>query len=406
MRKIFVFCLVVVFSFMVVWEIPKREAKANPLLVVGALARFAAPMLLAAGAQFATKEALEAGVDYWYSNAGQEVRISFANAVDNVVNSVLSVPNNVWQSVQQHVNNNYVVGECNICSYGGYELHQPLTSFSYYINQTAINYFLSENSNRNYIYISESWRNDGYSGCRFIASDYPLAVYIDSGTGDLMMISNITQTTDYNGASFVFNADVPILVCNDCVQNYFTTISRYYSAVGEQIVTIPGYDYINEENRRDVAVPNALDELVGKGSADVQNPVYNPSQPITEPSTETGWLQGIWNSITSLPTSIYNTFTANPAAINLEPLKLVGTEITNKFPFSLPWDFLRSFEEFEASGFNPVMTINLGSHLGNVDMVLDFSMFSNIVEVVRKIELVLFDIGLIMITRKLLGGSV
>ena len=94
--------------------------------------------------------------------------------------------------------------------------------------------------------------------------------------------------------------------------------------------------------------------------------------------------------------------------INWEPIRRPAGELTWKFPFSLPWDLKRSFQQLVTSEkWNPVIPINFDAPLmGNVAFNIDLTMFDGLIKVVRVIELLLFDVGLILLTRKLMGGDV
>lgn len=94
--------------------------------------------------------------------------------------------------------------------------------------------------------------------------------------------------------------------------------------------------------------------------------------------------------------------------LNWEPLKRVGSDFTWKFPFSLPWDILRGFQSLNdsAGGFTPKFTIDLSGTMLKRNIVIDLTMWSGIAEKVRVVELFLFDLGLVLITRRLMGGDV
>lgn len=96
-----------------------------------------------------------------------------------------------------------------------------------------------------------------------------------------------------------------------------------------------------------------------------------------------------------------------PGEIDFGPLKVAGTMFTNKFPFSLPWDLWRSFSSLavapQAPDFNIVVPDT--KYMKGMRFNANLDIFSGLLQVVRAIELVLFDIGLVLITGKLLGGD-
>jgi hypothetical protein len=92
--------------------------------------------------------------------------------------------------------------------------------------------------------------------------------------------------------------------------------------------------------------------------------------------------------------------------IDLEPLKKLPHIFTRKFPFSLPWDFYNSFKQLEGNVWDGKIDVNIQSALADFVFTIDLSMFDNIRHVVMKIELLIFDIALILVTRRLMGGGV
>ena len=92
--------------------------------------------------------------------------------------------------------------------------------------------------------------------------------------------------------------------------------------------------------------------------------------------------------------------------IDWEPLKQLPYIFTTKFPFSLPWDFYNSFKQLEGGQWDGKIDINVQSVLADFVFTIDLSMFDNIRNVMIKIELLLFDVGLMLATRRLLGGAV
>lgn len=100
--------------------------------------------------------------------------------------------------------------------------------------------------------------------------------------------------------------------------------------------------------------------------------------------------------------------TAQPddTAIDWEPLRKGLGAITHKFPFSLPWDFYNSFKQFEGNEWDGVVKIRINTVLADFNFDIDLGMFDGIRNIVKKIELLIFDVGLIFATRRLMGGGV
>jgi hypothetical protein len=178
-------------------------------------------------------------------------------------------------------------------------------------------------------------------------------------------------------------------------------------------------------------------------------PAAAPAGSATDTGTVTGWLSNLWeqtkaltdslsttisgaitDAITGVRTAVGDIATTVTGAIsvaltdvvtgvkaitdtttpaNFEPLKVAWNTFTNKFPFSLPWDILHSFSSLSmANSFNPVINIGVADTtlLRGFNFNIDLTKFVGLLTIVRVIELLLFDIGLVMVTRRILGGDV
>lgn len=104
------------------------------------------------------------------------------------------------------------------------------------------------------------------------------------------------------------------------------------------------------------------------------------------------------------------TVTTNPptddTGIDWQPLKKGASTITRKFPFSLPWDLYNSFKQLDGSSWDGKIDINIDSKLADFIFEIDLGMFDGIRNIVKRIELIIFDVGLILATRRLMGGGV
>ncbi|MEN6348279.1 MAG: hypothetical protein ABFD08_02630 [Syntrophomonas sp.] len=141
-------------------------------------------------------------------------------------------------------------------------------------------------------------------------------------------------------------------------------------------------------------------------SDSIDNPVTGD-----DVTADTAGIAGAVRSIRNLVNSIAEFF--NPAlqpTLNFEPLKVSVNAFTTRFPFSLPWDFLRAFTSMKTDGtWQPAFQVTMpaGLPVGDVfDFEIDLSMWQEAADLARKLELLAFDIGLILLTRKLLGGGV
>ena len=91
--------------------------------------------------------------------------------------------------------------------------------------------------------------------------------------------------------------------------------------------------------------------------------------------------------------------------INWEPLRRSLYELTEKFPFSLPWDLMRGVQSMEANQWDGKIRVVIDDEFWP-NFEIDLTMFDRLASIFRVIMLVIFDLGLIFATRKLMGGDV
>ncbi len=85
--------------------------------------------------------------------------------------------------------------------------------------------------------------------------------------------------------------------------------------------------------------------------------------------------------------------------IDWDPLKGIG--LHKKFPFCIPWDLYNSFRTFNVEGEAPRWEVEF---LGDTEFVIDFVQFEEWARIVRWGVLILFNLGLILITRNIIRG--
>lgn len=80
--------------------------------------------------------------------------------------------------------------------------------------------------------------------------------------------------------------------------------------------------------------------------------------------------------------------------------------IATKFPFCIPFDLAYAFSTMIAEPEVPVIDVNLQDTplIGGSLMTLDFAMFQPIADIIRWAVLIIFNIGLILVTRKIIRG--
>lgn len=85
--------------------------------------------------------------------------------------------------------------------------------------------------------------------------------------------------------------------------------------------------------------------------------------------------------------------------IDWDPLKGIG--LHKKFPFCIPWDIYDSFRVFNVEGEAPCWKVEF---LHDTEFTIDFSIFEPWAVIVRWGILILFNLGLILVTRNLIRG--
>ena len=175
----------------------------------------------------------------------------------------------------------------------------------------------------------------------------------------------------------------------------------------------------NDSGGVSLKIPSSMDTLIDKSPSDVSTPTYdtwNPGKDVSIPSIDNPAIEytpdttdtdNPGDTDTDNPGDT-DTGTQNPVIpdfgditvpdIDLTPLQLSISSITEKFPFSLPWDIKRIAETFK--GNSSVNAPIIEFEFNNQNVVLDFNRFNAIAIIVRGFVFVEFAIGLIYVLRK------
>jgi len=129
-------------------------------------------------------------------------------------------------------------------------------------------------------------------------------------------------------------------------------------------------------------------------------PVDTPVQ--TYPIGFMATLTSIYQGILAIPTSIARFFDLT-IPIDLAPLQIAGTTFTTRFPFSIPWDIARAFAISNTAGTqSPRFDININTGLlGRIQFSIDFTAFQHLIAIQRDFLILLFIIGLAILTPKI-----
>lgn len=214
------------------------------------------------------------------------------------------------------------------------------------------------------------------------------------------------------------------------------------------------YDYKTQDGIRQVAVPASMTDVIGKTYQDVQNPTttsidtwtgtfdsysadtlgktftYTGTGSVAIPvdKTITGDWAGqwevdedgrmVWTGTLTQAGAIAWTGTiaiAQDAEIseteenkfNYPDLVVPPSPMTKKFPFSIPWDIKLALESLRADPVAPKWTINFPDNIfvGGGEIVIDFAQFETWAKIIRWGILIVFNIFLILTTRKVIGAG-
>lgn len=311
-----------------------------------------------------------------------------------------------------------------------------------------------------YAYFFTSWNyyNSGIS-----SSTNLLTVSNSKGVGNIYEYNKTAGTwsqiaNGYYGYSFWIGENIYFYANQntaDALNTYNKLLNIHSRVIGYNIANVvaqdavanPTWDYTNTNTgARTVVLPDGItsdnvetkaQELVNVTYTDLQAETVATEEPENPPTTDTSILNalnGIKDTITtiptvlgnirdnivSIPTAIGNVVTAVQAipvsierffdvsqTLDFEPLIIAGETFTNRFPFSLPWDLYNSFASLAVPGERPDFTIEVPDTnlLKGFKFTVDLSMFEDLLAFAKAVELIIFDIGLILITTKLMGGD-
>lgn len=114
---------------------------------------------------------------------------------------------------------------------------------------------------------------------------------------------------------------------------------------------------------------------------------------------------GITSSLTDIQSSISTLFDPPTETLNLDKLKNLNSVLFTKFPFSIPFDFMRMIGSFSGDPVAPVLKIpfDMSSFGGeNTNLEFDLSQFDYIASIVRQISFIGFVFFMLFNTRKLI----
>lgn len=117
-------------------------------------------------------------------------------------------------------------------------------------------------------------------------------------------------------------------------------------------------------------------------------------------------ISGVGNPPIVPPVPPVGDFGSVTTQLNFKPLLMSADAMTKIFPFSLPWDVMRQLSVFDVSPQTPVFKVDVSNYLSiggyTIPMAfeIDLAMFDVIASVIRWFNVIIWDIGLILIIRR------
>ncbi len=452
-----VLCIMILFTS---WVMQTQQCHAIAFALTPQAIKILGAIFISAGIIYTSGDSIQKISNWWFTTAAPALKEELSKIVNGIKNGVVTLTDDLWHSVRDFVREHFGVG-ANEVTNTLHVVNLDDTPIPYSVNANEIYPLGGAFTLQGHTYtleVKEQYTDYAFYGVKVDGTwidgyttieskkdtDITMYLYAQNYVGLRIMVLK-KGMYDQNYVSY-FGPAIPNTfdLIKDAVLNPSVTVS----VTGADIVADAAYDFKDKDGRRQVFVPETLDDLVGKTAEDVQNPANeNPPETGTEAgwlekifNTITGgitgilkdiwnWLKGFWdafkNAITSvlkpvidaigsvvsgiaeIPVAIARFFDLNQP-INFEPLKVTGVLFTKAFPFSLPWDLLHSFTSLSADVGNPDFSIKVpATPFWNAYTIpIDLSRFGDLLKFVKAIELIAFDIGLILLTRKLLGGSV
>lgn len=123
---------------------------------------------------------------------------------------------------------------------------------------------------------------------------------------------------------------------------------------------------------------------------------------------------GITSSLTDIQSSISTLTAPATETINLDPVKNIPKVLFTKFPFSIPWDLYNVYNLMATDNRSPpefILGIQMSKSstlsslgAGDINMEVKLENYEQIAGIIRVGELLLFVLGLIFATKKLIWG--
>ena len=422
-----------------------------PEVVAGGLA-----LLAAAGITFSTSQDAKNAFTQMWLQAGENLR----NNLSALGTGIVSVSDSLWSSVIGWVNGKFYPG-ANAATTGiawitDNGISYPVTKYNSSLSAGIA--ALSTLTWKGTTYTPNMLAsNSSYDTWTILTNGSDSNAHIDvkHGTSVTMCVlvsyltvqiylyytninGNLTRSA-FNSLSGAWTTDI---------QNFYNgTTSTTYNYTGESILNTINYDYKTASGTRTLSVPTNPDDVLGKTSSQVQNPVipysgswegtfrkcasagdyvFNGTGTYTGVMSvdTTGTWKGQWIITTTGQRVWTGTYTAADAttwtgtATEVLPEEITpGTDypkwkipadtLKNKFPFSIPWDLKNAVTSLVTNPEAPHWTINFPSNVfvGGGSFTIDFTQFETWAKIIRWGIMIIFNVFLILATRKIIGAG-
>jgi len=189
---------------------------------------------------------------------------------------------------------------------------------------------------------------------------------------------SVAQYIDINTAGYT-------ILPNMSDFSWISTIEGKSVAVPTDLVNYS--DWVNYYPNSLSYVDTAGNVVPGTGAGTISHPVTNIFQTVLQPQL--------------IADAISNEFVGDFSKVHMPSIP-----VTTKFPFSLPWDVARIVSLLYADPVCPRVTAYLPEPFKSyIDIDLSRVLPGDLMQKVRAFELLAFALGLILLTRRLLGGA-
>lgn len=409
-------------------------------------------VLVAGGLVFATNEHARTATINYFRNAGSHV-IDFFNGcklvTDATWGTLAQIGDDIWSSAKDWISNTFTPGDNTVTTTGQYvdingNLYVVYDSIPNYNQMTpailgpdGITYSVDvvDYTDQNYKYL---WLvRDGVRASNYIqlvstpqSTDMRLAlVYSD------VYKKNIGVYCKYvsNGGGYATTSSLATVYTNIQPEQKYPAS---YSASADNSITDTGRDYVTVPNNRGVCV-DVDGNYSGLTSQDTAIDYDFESGGVVEPiddygligsigqwlngintwlttdfltgvgditagitGTLTGVIDGVGSFVTSISTAISTAFTDFFKVDTLDFDGLKNLVVYDKFPFSIPFDFVEAVKMFGVSAQTPVFEIDIDTEFLQIHHTIDLSPYQFYIAFFRYFVVVSFIFILIFATSK------